>query len=279
MNKKCGILTRILTFILIISISNFLLVKATVIHEESPILLEVSSAKGKVGDIVKISVNIGENSTFGAGTFILRYDSEKLELKKSELGEMLKNHEGMESINDEKEGEIILAYITLEDVKEKGEILIAEFKLKEDFEGKSEISLIVDTLMSNAGDEIANKVNNGEISLTNEKEKSNNTEEDNNSEKDVSKEKVSKNKTNENQDNNEKTQENSENAEEEKLKEQTESSTNKVTQKEIKTTEKSKNDNKNNISKNKIGIIFVGVVILCLFLGIIIKKKRSNGGV
>lgn len=137
--------------------------------EPSAVELTVSSASGKAGDEVKVSINISSNSMLGAAEIMLIYDTSKLTYKSYKQGEAASG--SMAAVNPDYKTEgnfktIFDAFVNADGLNAGGSLLDISFTIKSGWSGATPLVLItkdfVDPIKYKS---IAHKTTNGNITV------------------------------------------------------------------------------------------------------------------
>jgi hypothetical protein len=91
-------------------------------------ILKVSSASGKVGDIVWINVTIEGNPGIAGSVLIVTYDNDVLDVLSAKAGNVTSN--GYFFASTEKPGKITMSWLLLDGVYENGSMMDISFKIK-----------------------------------------------------------------------------------------------------------------------------------------------------
>lgn len=136
---------------------------------EAPVQLTVSSASGKAGDEVTVSINISPNSKLGAATILFKYDASKLDYKSDETGNAGSNGMAVFNADFKTEGSLKTmkaAYINVNGLTAGGSLFDITFTIKSGWSGESPLILVVEEFINPTDYKtIANTVTNGSIAI------------------------------------------------------------------------------------------------------------------
>lgn len=138
MKKRTCILVSVLILILSIAL-------CTTVLAINSTAVSISSAEGKEGDTVQLSVSIADNAGFGGITVKVGFDKNVLEFKGAEclLAEGLFETSPADKANAE--GSVVLAYVGYENVSVNAAIFNVTFSIKEGAaDGDSAVTLELD---------------------------------------------------------------------------------------------------------------------------------------
>lgn len=138
MKKRTCILVSVLILILSIAL-------CTTVLAINSTAVSISSAEGKEGDTVQLSVSIADNAGFGGITVKVGFDKNVLEFKGAEclLAEGLFETSPADKANAE--GSVVLAYVGYENVSVNSAIFNVTFSIKEGAaDGDSAVTLELD---------------------------------------------------------------------------------------------------------------------------------------
>ena len=137
----------------------------------SPVQLTVTSASGRAGDEVTISVNITANSGLAAVGLYLKYDNTKLLVKEKDdvfegaaaAGGIFVPNEKFKTLGTS--STIIAQYVNTEGASAGGSLFDVVFTIQPNWSGSTELVLNVDGFFNNAHQTIPHNITNGSVSV------------------------------------------------------------------------------------------------------------------
>ena len=136
---------RIVSFVMAALVFVQILACGVTVFAVESAAISLSSAEGREGDEVVLSVSIANNTGFGGISLSAQFDKNVLEFVDAECKIAEGYFESSSAVSANADGSVVLAYVGTENVSTDGVLFDIKFKIKEGAaEGDSAVTLVLD---------------------------------------------------------------------------------------------------------------------------------------